>query len=283
MVNTAVRVISEDVARYLVVGLPRSGTTLVHTAIMGHPAVSALSDEMQVCPFFERGLSSFTYGHEFDEEKRCGHRVLFDAMTSIMATDRTTAMGAKCCAQTVEQAHVLVGAMRSHFPDMKVVLTIRKDLVAQYGSLRSARATQAWHSWNAGIDKNRQKKVHINRFLFTRYALRCLESMQVLRQLHESHDVFECDYEKLLVSRDTVFEEIFRFLGLKPVNITWLKAEKVKPPPDQYIKNYAQMSDLTRRLCLQHEQGRVPRHARATSGTIERASRWYYRYVVGKA
>jgi LPS sulfotransferase NodH len=267
--------------RYLVVGLPRSGTTVIHTGIMGHPHVSALTDEMLVLPFFAKGLASFTYGKEYPEEREHGHRALFDAMTSIFAKEHTVAFGAKCCAQTVGQAEVLVESLREHFPGMKVVLNVRNDLVAQYGSLLSARFNGVWHSWNKGAQEVKNRRWRLYGPLFDRYALRSLETMRVLRRLHESHEVFECVYEDLLSDPMAVFESIFKFLGLPAVGVTWLKAQKVKAAPRDYIVNYDRMAQRLERLRQMHERGAVPLHTRATVRALEAASGFVYRRVLG--
>src|SRR5262245_41961296 len=105
--------------RYVIIGCPRSGTTAVHLALKGHPQVSALNDEMQVSPFFDKGLAAFTFGHEPEEERQITHGLLFDAITSVMATPETRARGLKVCPRSPWQANVVVNALRANFSDVK--------------------------------------------------------------------------------------------------------------------------------------------------------------------
>ncbi len=273
MTTTRTTFVERDLTRYLILGLARTGTTVLHLSVMGHPNVSALSDEIPVQPFFGRGLSTFTFGNEFEQEKERGHLVLFDAITSITATAQTTAIGAKTVAHTCEQAHIIVDALQKHLPGIKVVLTLRNDMVAQYGSLRGARATGAWHSWYRNIEDNRQQKMRINRSLFTRAALHWLDSLRVLRRLHDSHDVHEWRYENFMADREASVRGVFRFLGLPNAEIAPLKSEKVKPPPQQYIHNYTRMAAFAEILAQRHKQNTVPVRARIISAFIERASR----------
>jgi hypothetical protein len=266
--------------RYLIIGLPRSGTTLTHTGVLGHPNISALTDEMLAMPFFPKGLSAFTFGNEYPEEKQKGHRALFDAMTSILANDKTTALGAKCCPQTIEQTQALVQSVQKNFPDLKIILSIRDDLVAQYGSLVSARFDGVWHSWHQGADKIKNRRRRLYRPMFDRYVLNALESISLLRQLKQTHPVHEFAYEEQLTDQAGVFRRIFEFLRVPPVEVTWLRTKKVKDAPDQYITNYARMTRRLQWLRQRHETNTLPRRVRAGVRAIDSGSRFIYRHIL---
>ncbi|QNN24894.1 sulfotransferase [Planctomycetales bacterium ZRK34] len=267
----------DNPTRYLIIGLPRSATTLVHLTIMGHPNVAALTDEMLVLPFFEKGLSTFTFGNEEPREKEMGHRAIFDAFTSILADEHTTHIGAKTCAQTPEQAIVLVNALQNHLPDLKVILTVRSNLVAQYGSLLSARFSGAWHAWNAGAETAKSKQVKFIRPMYIRYLLDCLDTMKTLRTLHASHDVHEVVYEQMSEDMQGHFDAMYRFLGLDPIPLPQQKAKKVKAPPEQYIYRYPDMVDYASRIQDLHDNGQVPGRLRAVQKWVNKSMRTYYR------
>jgi hypothetical protein len=73
--------------RYLIVGMARSGTTVTHRALYGHPKVCALDDEIRVDPFFTRGIEAFTVGGANPWERENGSLQLFDALTSFEPGD----------------------------------------------------------------------------------------------------------------------------------------------------------------------------------------------------
>ncbi len=269
-------VTSSPLTRYLIIGCPRSGTTVMHMAMEGHPMVSTLTDEMETTPFFAMGLGTFTCGAESDEERQGGYRALFDAITSITASADQTHRGAKVCARSPDEAAVLVESLRTYLPDMRIILTVRDDLVAQYGSLRKARRSNVWHSWNPGASSERDKKLKMNPWLFRRYALNALEVIRRVRALKESHQVLECSYERLLTEPDAIYEETFGFLGLEPLPVDWLKARKVNPSPADYILNYDQLTGVLETLRRQHGNDAVPRHVRGITTALERASKVYY-------
>jgi hypothetical protein len=243
--------------RYVIVGCPRSGTTAIHLALKGHPQVSALNDEMRITPFFDRGITAFTFGHEPAEERRTTQRALFDAITSAKLGEQTRALGLKVCTQNTKQAQIFVAAMRESFPDAKVILVEREDLVAQYGSLQNARRTGVWHSWYTPDNKAATPPRKLNPWLFRRYALECLDVVEMLRGLQASHSVFVCKYSALEADETSVHRSAIEFLGLDDVPITWFQAKKLMPPPQSYITNYAELTDDLTLLREQHAVGAV--------------------------
>jgi hypothetical protein len=264
-----------DPTRYLIVGCPRSGTTAVHLALKGHPQVSALNDEMRILPFFDKGLATFTFGHEPEEERRVTQRALFDAITSVDATPATRALGLKVCAATPWEANILVKALRANFPDAKVVLIDRSDLVAQYGSLQNARRTGVWHSWYPSAGKTEAPPRKLNRWMFERYALECLDTMRILHALEESHAVFVCKYDALVADETATYRSIFSFIGLDDVQIDWFQAKKVMPSPQRYIANYDELTRALATLRERHARGAIsPLMRRAFKATGRGMAMW---------
>lgn len=243
--------------RYLIIGYSRSGTTVIHLLLKGHPNVAALNDELRVSPFFTEGISAFTYGHDLAEEKERGYSVLLDGLTSLCANENTMAFGAKCTCDRESNARSLVDTLQQHLPDLKIILMVRNDLVAQYGSLRSAERSGIWHSWYEGFKNRKIHTLKIKRWLFIRYVVSCLDTYQVLRELHQTHDVIECVYEEFLVSQESVYEKLCNFLGIPQIEAMWLDSKKVMPPPEEYITNYDEMTSLLEKLRTDHARGDI--------------------------
>lgn len=260
--------------RYLVVGLPRSGTTVVHLAIRGHPQVAAFSDEIHVNPLFDQATRVFSFGHETDAEAQQGALALFDALAALGRDEQTTHLGMKVCAQTPRQAELLVDGLHRHFPEIKVVLTIRRDLVATYASSHSARSTGSWHSWNRPATPDGPPPQRPLPFLFRRHALRSMTILKILAKLHETHDVFDFEYERLLDPAHDMYTQVFDFLGLPEMPVTWLAAKKVMPPPEQFILNYARLVGIQQQLQQQIDAGSVSPWLRWPVALLDRATTW---------
>ena len=259
--------------RYLIVGCGRSGSTLIHLLLKGHPNIAALNDELNVSPFFTKGISTFTFGSDLVKEKNLGFTVLFDAVTSISAEDHTTSHGAKCVCHSPTQAWAVVDTLQKHLKDLKIILTIRNDLVAQYGSLVQAKKSGIYHSWYRGFENRKINKLRINKWLFFTYAINCLDILKVLSELHKTHDVIECLYEDFLVNPASVRKQVFNFLDVPQVDVTWLNSKKVMPDPDKYIENYSEMTSLLGQLRAEHARDDLSPMTIALSKTITRQHR----------
>jgi hypothetical protein len=242
--------------RYLIIGNQRSGTTAIHVGIAYHPQISSLYDEIKVQPFFTKGLWGFTVGNNEDmvEERKLAFDALFNAMALLHASENTTVIGMKCCTMDPSEARLLVESLRQNFSDVKIVLVIREDLVAQFGSNVSARLTGRYHSLGRDRSVRRKEKewadskLKLNKWGFVEYAIKCLETNRILRELHDSHQVLEVIYEEFFSNEEDNFRRLFNFLDVPAISITWMRASKVMPPADQYIKNYRQLSTILGRL-----------------------------------
>ena len=82
------------IKRYVVLGLARSGTTVVHFALKGHPNIAALNDEVRVS-FFTEGISTFTQRDDNVLEKKVGSLSLFDAVAGVFSDENDTPVGGR--------------------------------------------------------------------------------------------------------------------------------------------------------------------------------------------
>jgi hypothetical protein len=234
----------QERTRYLIIGPHRSGTTVVHMAVEGHPNSSALSDEMRVPTFFTRGIGAFTYGSELPEERQRGFSALFDAVTLLRGSPDTMANGAKVATDSPRLTRVIVETLQANLPDMKVIIMTRRDLVAQYGSLLHMRRSGILHSWYEGFKTLKVRKMRISKWRFLTYCISIEGMYRTLQDLKATHDVLDVEFEDLLSNPMAMYARLFQFLGLPAVEPNWVDSKKVLPPPDRYIKNYAQLTAL---------------------------------------
>jgi hypothetical protein len=242
--------------RYLVIGYSRSGTTVVHLALKGHPNVCALNDELKPAPFFTKGISTFTHGADFKDEKEKGFSAIFDAITRIRANENTLANGAKTACNSPELAKAVVTVLQNYLRDLKVIIILRKDLVAQNGSGLIGKKTGIMHSWYKGFEGRKVGKIKINKLRFIAYVHNVHRMYKALSELKKTHDVLEVCYEDLLSGKNDFFGKIFRFLGVPEIDPTWLSSKKVLPPPQEYITNYSVLKNSLQR----YENGTMPKH-----------------------
>ena len=133
--------------RFIVLGMQRSGTTVTHVCLAGHPEVCMAPDEVYVEPFFTRGLAAFTGGKESYKDRQDGYARLFDLIAGFRAKESTRAVGFKVAIGSANDARDVANCLSEYLPDLKVILVHRSDLAAQFGSLQRAIASGEWHAW----------------------------------------------------------------------------------------------------------------------------------------
>ena len=229
-----------EAKRFIVVGMQRSGTTVTHVCLAGHPDVTMAIDEVYTEPFYTRGLATFTGGKESYHGRKTGYLALFDALARSDKEGGAQVRGIKTALRNHADAVAFTNCLREYLPDVAVVVVSRDDLVAQYGSLVRAEKSGEWHR-NEGVKSTFDGRFTLDRAAFVEYANDCLASLAQVRTLAETHRVHEINYERDIVP-GTGYEAIFEFLGISVQPPKWLRMSKVAPPPGDFIKNYDELT-----------------------------------------
>lgn len=233
--------------RFIIVGMQRSGTTVTHVCLNGHPNVAMPSDEVMTTPFFTRGLATFTRGKESYAARKQGYAGLFDLITSLTGNEHTTTFGIKAAVGNHSEALDVCNCLREYLPDVAVILVSRDDLVAQCGSLARAEKSGEWHAWEGRKKSAREGTLAIEPSRFQAYAHECRHTMGQLRTLARTHDLLEFNYERD-IANGVRHDRLFEFLGLPRVPVTWLRMTKVAPPARDFIENYDELTKLLARI-----------------------------------
>jgi len=225
--------------RYLIIGMQRSGTTVTHECLGGHPHVSTLEPELNARSF-SAGFDAFTHGKIPQELRPLSYYRLFDALAGLSATDQTTHLGVKCALSHPCEAEALVHSLQTFLPEAKAILVFRNDLVAQYASLIKAQKTRRWHASepsNRTVDSDVRVRIGQRELLY--YVANAFKIGIVLKKLVKTHSVFQVSYERDILPGNLEYcKKLLVFLGLPLVEMTWSDAQKLSPPPEDYVANY---------------------------------------------
>lgn len=256
---------------------------MLHLILKGHPNIAALNDEIKIEPLFTKGVSTFTFGNNSPEEDKFGVSILFDALTSISSNKNTTTLGVKSACNCVKSALAFVNSLNTYMKNLKVIITVRNDLVDQYACFLHAQKTGVYHSWNKGFENMKIQKIRIDKNLFARYVIDCLDTYVVLKELSKTHDLLQCVYEDYLVDPKSVHNKIFNFIDVPQIEVTWLKSKKIEPDPDKYITNYPEMKDLLKQIQSQYENGEIERlrsvYTQNSLLPIKRLINWIFKNI----
>lgn len=252
-----------DKTRYIILGYSRSGTTVTHLALMGHPDVSALDGELRPAPFFTTGLRAFTGGYAHPDEDALAYPALFDAITSMRNPD-AQAYGAKTACNSPEAARRIVEVLREHFPAMKVIHVRRADQVAHYGSVVMGKRTGIMHSWQAAKRAPGPESIRLSRRQLLGFVRWSNRLNGVFADLSRSHDYLCLDNEQYQKDPEACHRMLFDFVGLAHMDADWVTSKKVLPHPAAYIDNYEQC-----RRWLERGERPIERAARSMARGIK--------------
>lgn len=252
--------------------MPRSGTTVTHNCLRGHPSISAFREEVEINPFFTWGMATFTNRHP---ETEPGLSTLLDAMTSIQPVSDSEARGVKITTGSKAAAKTFVEAAQSHLADVRIIHVVRHDVVARFGSWVKSRRTGVWKRKENGSRVKRTPEFEISRHDFADYAVRAYQTQDVLRQLQETHEVLELSYEDIILEgKLPTYEPFFEFVDVEPMEADWLSDRKLSPPPESYIKNYHELSALREELWSKLKKGADPKALREAHARPLHHSLW---------
>jgi len=241
--------------RFLVVGMARSGTTATHHVIYGHPAASAMHDEVTVDPLFTQGISTFTVGGKNHQDTAAKYEALFDLL-ALHEDDpgapagAVRAHGMKVVTQSPRDAAALVDCLVAHFPEVRIVHVRRDDLLAQFASLERASRTGVWHTRADAAPTDpaptsQPGPLTLDAARFERYLQTCAEVERELLRLRETHRVHEVRYERDIAPNDpTRAAALFEFLELPVVAPTWMTLTKTSPPLAAFVSNVAALRGI---------------------------------------
>lgn len=234
-------------SKFIVVGHARSGTTITHYILREHSNVSALWDEVDFTPFYDKGLSVFTHGLDKEEEKIIGYKKIFDALISINSNENTKAEGLKTAINKPEGAIVFKNTVASYLKDVKIIYVFRDNLTAQYGSFIRAVKTGSWHSWQKDL-KTQNPKFKVNKSEFIKYIIKSIEINKTLKELSSTNDFLEVVYERdILPNKIENFHKVFEFLGL-PLPDYDFPLSKIAPEPHEFLINYNELIKIEKEI-----------------------------------
>lgn len=226
---------SEVRRRFLIVGMQRSGTTATLARLARHPGIALPAVEAHTSLFAAAILDRSARG-ESRGERTASLLSLFDHLTG-HAGDAPV-RGLKTALPSVAHAARLVGCLATHGPGIDLIVVRRRDLVAQFGSLRRAQHLGQWHRDAGGPPPDRSWRLRLDPDEFAAYVRQCIDCHRLLDRLGGDRNVLELDHDRH-VATGADFALACAFLGLEPGPEPAAVLAKVSPPAADYIEDHA--------------------------------------------
>lgn len=213
--------------RFVIVGMQRSGTTVTHDYLQGHPEVATPAEEVHAAFFAAGDASVSRFLDVFDHVagRQSGHR----------------AVGLKTALPSAAHAVRIADRLRQ-LPAVRVVLVEREDLVAQLGSLRRAQSVGTWHRDRQSQSDRSGMRIRIGAEEFAQYVAEVEQSLAPLRAL-DGGRLLRLGYERDIAS-SRFGAELSAFLGITPRGAEVVRLAKVAPAAADYIEAHAVLHRL---------------------------------------
>ena len=248
--------------RFLVIGMQRSGTTVVHQILSGHPDV--LSNPREAAPrlFYDYGAHYFnTEGKLFPTDNRAPLtraelvRGYFDLAVAQAARGGAGGVrGLKVAIGSGSEAERMTDAVLSDFRDLKIVVVERRDGLAACVSFYFAQQNQRFQVFNG--ENLAPVRFRLDPDYLVRYLVNWYKINRALRRLSAAEAVLRIGFEDDLASgRVLDGEKIFRFVGLRPVPVRWVSLRKALPAPEEMLLNFEECRRTTAETIAALEEG----------------------------
>jgi hypothetical protein len=224
---------------FIILGRQRSGTSVTHACLRGHPEVASHPEELHATLFRALPPSGLP-PEESVEERRQAYRDVLAQLTR-RSQDETRARGIKTAVYSEESSIDLVNCLQDYLPHAKVILVQREDLLAQYASLLIAERSGRWHRLERE-ERADPSELHIPLDEFLKYVRDCRASAAQFDRLRSSHQVLDFQYE-VDIGQGIAHEKLFGFLQLTAIEPTWLGMRKISPPIESYLSNHVELRE----------------------------------------
>jgi hypothetical protein len=186
-------------------------------------------------------------------------------MTTTQSVSDPEARGMKLTTGSKECARSLAEGVRTHLPDVRIILLVRRDLVAQFGSLIKSQKTGVWGRHVGETKGQSLPTLELDRHEFAEYAIEAYQIRRILRSMQDTHEILEIEYEEVLLDGNLpTHDPLLNFVGVEPQRADWLTDRKLSPPPESYIENYQQLLNLQNRIERSLKNGATPQSLRST-------------------
>lgn len=227
---------------FIVFGLQRTGTNLVHQYLALHPEVAIFPEELAM-RIVTSGVSSFinASAKHVSAVRNDIDRASLLSLAEIAkdaAASTPVASGLKFAITPEVDIHPFFSRLFELFHDVHVIHVVRQDLVAKFASLQRAAQTGVWVARADSQSDQEAVRLDLDTEEFWDFAKLSLDADATIASLCTGKNYLEVDYERDIAPNDPArLAGLFDFLGLQKVELEF-PIRKVAPTElSQFVKN----------------------------------------------
>lgn len=217
--------------KFLLVGLPRSGTTLLHTYLNSHPNIfSAGERDIQLV---RKELAG-----SIEQEER----ITFPPLPAQIQT-----AGAKILLphQPNHEIFTFLKDILGADPSIKVIFLKRENILRWLVSLHIARNSKQWSQTNRREKLTvSQKRLELSAHHLVSQLEEISKITQTYQQLFEEANTFELSYESLSANPQPCLGKLQLFLEVRPLPLVSLLQKQNPEPLHALIRNYKEVERI---------------------------------------
>lgn len=229
--------------KYVILGMPRTGSTLLNTGLTQHP---------NICAFGELLHRDLEQRRQVHNVKRNGQTVYFDAASDDAITflkehvydyaSNFEAIGFKLFGEHVECPGTtrLFSRLLANIDQLKIIHIVRSNYLDVFVSRRMAERTKEWVRFSgtapdpsfsaATIDADPERAV---KFFET-----MLEFDKFIESLGKVAPYYRVDYEALTADYEGVMSSVYKFVGASNFKARAYTQRQIERPISQVVQNY---------------------------------------------
>lgn len=207
-----------DYSRFIILGAPRTGTTLLHTYLNSHPAIWSKGEILR--EYLEKGKPISLERDVFKPHARS-----------------VQAVGAKIFYEYREDPS-FQKVWQSVVCDVqiKVLWIRRKNLLRAFISQQLADQTGHYND-RAKLALTTKKQQVIQRETLIHYFSKVQEEEKLIQEILMGHDLLNLTYEQLTEGTGELLLQVQQFLDVDPKNLLTLLVKQNPEPLEQLVKN----------------------------------------------
>lgn len=239
--------------RFLVVGMQRSGTTVTHQLVAGHPDIATNAREASAELFIDIGDSYFsTTKRLFPVHEEVGTQrpelveCYFDlAVRHGGDFDDKALRGLKVAVNRLDRTERMVESILRNMPDLKVILVARSNVVAAAMSAYLFARSHKHRLIHKVEDRGVYEPFELPAEFMANYVVKWRRTNTVLAKLLNLETAMEVHYEQDIEGKRLLDgKALFEFLRVKPVSVDWLTLKKNLSPPAELLTNFDEVKTL---------------------------------------
>ena len=217
---------SADYSPFVILCMPRSGSTLLHTYLNSHPRIFSY-DEILRIRFEQRG----SVEDEFIPSK------IFKPYAK-----HFQAIGLKVFYEYERQEPFVASFDQiTTNKTIKIIHLTRRDMLRQFVSLKQAESSG---EWSAPSRPKNQTRVELNTVEFLNYKESAFKDQNRMRELFKDHAILEIAYEDLTKNPPAILSKVQSFLGVEGRSLYSLLEKQNPESLEDLVSNYESVKEF---------------------------------------